>query len=345
MTRAAPRLGGATAAAALVAAQLAPMPAVLAPVGAGTARAESYRTISCTSRGMGQTNCRIPNGVTRVTLASPQSAWACREGETWGWGGARLWVRGGCGGIFQLALGGSGGFGGSGGSWGGSGGSWGGSGGSWQGDGFAGELRCRSDRGRERFCRADVRNHAVLVQQLSGAPCIEGETWRPEAGGIRVRGSCDGQFAYGYGGFYPAGWHGGGNWRPQPQPQHGRDGPDAGAIVAGGLLAAGLVAALAAAGKSSSASNAGMANVEANLSAFPDRSRREARACLNEAARQVGATGGSRVRLERVLLSEQQPGGGWRHEAQVMKTWPGHSQRFVMDCIASGDRVSAFDVR
>jgi hypothetical protein len=407
------------AAMALVTAQLAPMPVALAPIAAAPAAAQQYQTISCYARGSGRTNCSIPRGVQSVRFVGPDRSMRCREGQTWGWSGTRLWVAQGCGGNFELTtadasigfppvvppigrppggswgdyagrvtcsaprggsnrcdglntqgrvtlvrnLGsracvenstwghdrvgiwvtdgcsgefayGTAGQGGPG--WGGPG--WGGQ----QGQGFAGELRCQSDRNRERFCRANTQNRVMLVRQRSGAACVEGQTWRVEAGGIRVRGGCDGQFAYGFGNFYPDGWQTGGGW--QQEPDRG-GGTNVGGIIAGGLLAAGLVALLSQAGRSGKAEGSGSAQLSADMNAFPDRSRREAQACLNEAARQVGATGGTSVRLDRVTGSQQQAGGGWRHEAQLTGTWPDHSQRMSMDCIASGDRVSAFDVR
>jgi hypothetical protein len=225
-------------------------------------------------------------------------------------------------------------------------GQWGGSGGSWQGNpgGFAGELVCRSDRNRERFCAADVRGRAMVVQQLSRADCIEGETWRAEPAGIRVRNGCQARFAYGVSGdsWGDGGFGGsGGSWESRPPREHH---DNTGAVVAGGLLAAGLVAALVAAGKSGKATHNQVARVEANYGLFPASARDEARACLGEAARQVGATGGDVVRLDRVVRSTAQPRGGWRLQAQLTKIWPDHRQSMRMDCVASGGRVSAFDV-
>lgn len=323
---------------ALLLAQVAPAPAVLAPLAAGAARAQGYQTISCYSRGSGRTNCAIPKSTSAVYFVGPDE-WRCQAGRNWGWSKGRIWVSGECGGDFQLRLASD--FGGSGGSWGGSSG-WGGSGGSWQNQGFAGEMRCTSDKYRERFCRAPVQGRAVLVRQLSSAACVGGQTWRAESGGIRVREGCDGEFAYGVGNFYPQGFGGsGGSWNQQPHQQN--DGGSGGA-VAGGLLAAGLIAALVAAGKSGQHSGGAPAQLQADVNKFPSASRSAARACLNEAARQVGATGGTSVRLDRVVSSRQQPDGSWRHQALLTKIWPDHRQQMRMDCVASADRVKAFDV-
>lgn len=221
---------------------------------------------------------------------------------------------------------------------------WGGSGGSWQNGGFAGEIVCRSRGNREQFCPARTENRVVLLEQISQSPCIEGQTWRQDPGGVFVRRGCQGRFAYGYG--YPTGWQDNypSGWQDgRPSGWQGSHG-NSGAAVAGGLLAAGLVAALVAAGKSGKATHNHVARVEANYGLFPPPARDEARACLGEAARQVGATGGDVVRLDRVVRSTEQPRGGWRLQAQLTKIWPDHRRSMRMDCVASGGRVQAFDV-
>ncbi len=180
------------------------------------------------------------------------------------------------------------------------------------------------------------------MRQLSSSGCVEGQTWRVERGGIRVREGCDGVFAYGVGSFYPQGFGGsGGSWE-QPSQPHGHGG--SGAAVAGGLVAGGLIAALVAAGKSAEHGKGPPAQLQASLTQFPGASRTEARACLAEAARQVGATGGSSVRLDRVISSRRQPDGAWRHQALLTKVWPDHRRQMRMDCVASGSRVRVFDV-
>lgn len=104
------------------------------------------------------------------------------------------------------------------------------------------------------------------------------------------------------------------------------------------------MAALVAAGKSGTATHSRSARVDANHGLFPAAARDEGRACLAEAARQVGATGGDVVRLDRVVRSTEQPRGGWRLQAPLTKIWPDNRRPMRMDCVASGGRVSAFDV-
>lgn len=71
---------------------------------------------------------------------------------------------------------------------------WGGTGGSLQTGGFAGVIVCRSRGNRKRFCPARTDNQVVLLEQYSQSPCIEGQTWRPDPGGVFVRHGCRARF-------------------------------------------------------------------------------------------------------------------------------------------------------
>ncbi len=184
----------------------------------------------------------------------------------------------------------------------------------------------------------------TLVRQESRAVCAEGRSWGWGGTTLWVDAGCAGLFRVAFDGFGGSGgsWGGsGGSWEQSSQ-HHGGGG--SGGAVAGGLLAAGLIAALVAAGKSANHGSGPPAQLQASLREFPSASRTEAQACLNEAARQVGATGGTSVRLDRVIASRQQPDGAWRHQALLTKVWPDHRQQMRMDCVASGSRVRAFDV-
>jgi hypothetical protein len=147
-------------------------------------------TIVCSAPPNSSSRCDVPTDG-RVSLVRTLGG-RCVEGQTWGYDGTGIWVAAGCAGEFAFGQGAAAAGNRPGGGWGG-----------WQGDGYAGEISCRSDRGRERFCAADVRGRATLLRQTSSAPCIEGESWRAEADGIRVRNGCAGRFAYGFGGRQP----------------------------------------------------------------------------------------------------------------------------------------------
>ena len=55
-------------------------------------------------------------------------------------------------------------------------------------------VRCESTDGRSRECPIDSYGRVRLVRQLSGAPCMEGQTWRSAGGRIWVNQGCRGEF-------------------------------------------------------------------------------------------------------------------------------------------------------
>lgn len=400
---------------ALVLAQVAPVPAALAPIGAVAAQAQQQtRTISCASRGNGSNTCRLPANTVSVSFIGPDRTGRCIQGRTYAQRGNGLWVSGGCSGNFEVVY--NVGGGNSGGNWGGSGGTsggnWGGnSGGNWGNQGFAGEITCRSQNNRPQTCRADTQGRAQLLQQYSSSPCIQGQSWRADRNGITVRNGCQGRFGYGLAGNDGWGGSGGnrgfagqiecrsennryvqcpvntanrvelvrqfsntacvpgstwgftrnniwvnrgcqgrfgygfGNVTGDSSGSGSSGGSNTGGIIAGGLLAAGLIAALAAANKGdkSGQSTRGPASVDADWARFPSAARSDAQACLNESARQIGATGGTRVQLKDVTTA-QQSGNGWMLVADVTGTWDDYVKTMKMDCRAAGGKVTAFDM-
>jgi hypothetical protein len=398
----------------LVVAQLAPAPALLAPIGLSVAAAQSRSTnVSCYSEPGRTRTCRIPSETADVRYVGNDGA--CVEGRTWRWSGSELQVRDGCGGNFRISYGSGGGssgggWGGSGGGWGGSGsgyegeircksqnnryqrcsvrtegrvtlvrqhsnascsqgrswgydnsgiwvdngceatfaygrgnynpgqgsGGWGGSGGSNWGNGYRGEVRCRSNDNRYNRCSVNTEGRVVLVEQLSRAECRQGRTWGYDNSGIWVNNGCEARFAYGRG-----------NYQPQYGSSGSSGGSNTGAVVGGVALAAGLVALLAAAGRSSTPSATSAtttATVDADYGLFPRDAEASGRACMAEAARQVGATGGTRVRLDRVDMAQRE-GQGWNILAKTTLTYPQQERQVSMDCRTNGTAVTAFDVR
>jgi hypothetical protein len=68
-------------------------------------------------------------------------------------------------------------------------------------------VRCDSPGGRDRFCPAANDGRVRLLRSYGGAPCVEGQTWRHDRGGIYVRGGCIGEFGYvNYSGGGGGGW-------------------------------------------------------------------------------------------------------------------------------------------
>lgn len=94
---------------------------------------------------------------------------ACIRGQSWGVDPRGVWVNGGCRAEFRLRerpLDAP----------------------------AASRLRCESDGGRSSFCPLQQRGPVRLVRQLSRAPCIEGDSWTRERGGIHVERGCRAEF-------------------------------------------------------------------------------------------------------------------------------------------------------
>jgi hypothetical protein len=281
--------------------------------------------ITCRSRDGREQIC-YANTDGRVEMLQQYSSSACVEGRSWRADRRSITVRAGCQARFGYGYGNN-----SGGGW-GEGGGWG------SNQGFAGQMECRSDNNRYRRCSANTENRVELLRQFSSASCVRGRSWGYDRSSVWVDNGCQARFGYGYG-----------NVSGDTSGNGSSGGSDSGAVIGGVALAAGLIALLAAAGKSSNSSSrsAGApasATVHADLSNFPSDARTPGQACMNEAARQVGATGGTAVRLDSVDGATRE-GNGWAIRARATATYPDHSQKLAIDCKATGDKVTAFDVR
>lgn len=273
--------------------------------------------ITCRSRENRTERCSANTG-NRVQMLQQYSSAPCIEGRTWSYTSNRIEVRNGCQARFGYGYG----------DWNqGGGGGWGGS-----NQGFANQLECRSDNNRYRRCSANTQGRVEMLRQLSSSSCIQGRSWGFDRNSIWVDNGCQARFGYGYGNVSGDTSGGGGS--------------DTGAVIGGVALAAGLIALLAAAGKSSSSapSSNSVATIDADLARFPSDARSEAQLCMNEAARQIGSTGGTRVSLDRVDQA-QRSGDGWLLVAQVSGTWPDQRRSMTMDCRANSSKVTAFDIR
>lgn len=236
-----------------------------------------------------------------------------------------------------------------------------------RGDGFAGRVTCESRNNRIQRCNARTQNRVELLTR--SANCTRGRSWGYDQRHIWVSRNCRGTFAYG---------HGRNSWdRP------GNSGPSTGAIIGGVTVAAGLAALLASRNNSRPPPAAGNyppsppppprepdmrplpepepepeapappagpfppgppAKVVADLSVLPEASRPSMNTCLQEAARQVGVTGGTQVRFDRLVHIE--PGnGGWRFRAQLIATYPDAERILPLFCRATPTRVVELDFR
>jgi hypothetical protein len=72
-------------------------------------------------------------------------------------------------------------------------------------------ITCASDDGRRHYCPIKTRGYANMVNQRSGSPCIQGQTWGWDRGGVWVDRGCRADFIVG-------GGNGGGYYPPPPPP-------------------------------------------------------------------------------------------------------------------------------
>ncbi|HTD95760.1 MAG TPA: DUF3011 domain-containing protein [Edaphobacter sp.] len=73
-------------------------------------------------------------------------------------------------------------------------------------------VTCSSNDGKRNYCNVDTRRGVRLTRQISGSPCIQGNTWGYDNRGLWVDRGCRAEFAVGGGGGGDR-WNGGGNNR------------------------------------------------------------------------------------------------------------------------------------
>lgn len=216
------------------------------------------------------------------------------------------------------------------------------------GNGYGQTLRCESRKNRRQRCSANTQNRVQLVRRLGGT-CSQGKSWGYDSRSIWVDRGCRAEFRYGRG-------TGGGGHYPQPDKDKG---PSTGAIIAGVAVAGGLIALLASsANKRKADDGAGAvapspggaatfpagppAALVADLSPLPSASRPSVQTCLNEAARQIGVTGGTRLSYDR-LVSLEPGNGGWRFGASLTATYPDGNRTLPLYCRATPTKVIQLD--
>ncbi|KAB7648377.1 DUF3011 domain-containing protein [Polymorphobacter fuscus] len=231
-----------------------------------------------------------------------------------------------------------------GGGWGGGnqGGSW--NGGNWNGGNQGGNwdgasIRCESQNYRYRECRADTRG-GVRLTRVRGGDCRQGHSWGYQRDVIWVNHGCRADFQT----------RNGGN-----NGNNGGGGPSTGAIIGGVAVAAGLAALLAAGNKKKTppaqngtaapplpqepfvppaGATGAPARITANTGDVTPSARPSLDTCLQEAARQIGATGGNEIRLDR-LDDIQQGNGGYRFRFQLFAIYPDENRTIPVFCRAT----------
>lgn len=321
------RIVGAGSIIALVAAHLAATPLLaqdtrnLPPPGYPGGPQEFAGTLRCASYNNRQISCTVSTG-NRVVLLQTEDG-NCRQNYDWGYDNRRIWVRNRCIATFgygyasqnrpqpQPPTG------------------------DWDSRNFAGTLDCVARGRQQERCYVATENRIELLYQANDR-CIAGQNWGYTQDFIWVSNRCSATFGYGN------------RYRPQPQrPDSG--GPSAGAIIGGVLVAGGLLALLTR-GKSKAAADSGAAtskpefppkppaSITANLSSVKSAARSSLQNCLFEAARQIGVTGGSRLRFDGVT-SLVQGNGGWRINAALTSTYPDGERATPVFCRATSSQV------
>lgn len=114
-----------------------------------------------------------------VDLVNQRSGSPCILGRTWGFDRHGIWVDRGCRADFIVRVGGPGP-------------------GPRPGPPPAPIITCSSNNGGRNFCPVDTRGGVRMVNQRSGSPCIQGQTWGFDRRGIWVDRGCRADFALGF---------------------------------------------------------------------------------------------------------------------------------------------------
>lgn len=208
----------------------------------------------------------------------------------------------------------------------------------WNNGGRGGIVRCESWNYRYARCRADT-NGGVRLARVLGGNCSSADSWGTGRGYIWVNNGCRADFEVS---------------------RYGNGGGSTGAVIAGAAVAAGLLALLLSKGKKKDADTATQggarppATIDIALNQVPPAAEKAFRQCIDEAARQVGATGGTSLRLTAEVQHRPQPtgqagsqsggqAGGWEFRLPLEATWDGKPQPTPAECSATDTAVQKLD--
>jgi hypothetical protein len=129
------------------------------------------QTITCSSDNGKRNYCNIDTSrgvqLTRQISGSP-----CIQNSTWGYDNRGLWVDRGCRAEFSIGRYGPGN--------------------QWQ-QGH-GQITCSSNNGKRNWCDIGDSRNVQLVRQISGSPCVRGDTWGIDQRGLWVDRGCRADF-------------------------------------------------------------------------------------------------------------------------------------------------------
>jgi hypothetical protein len=131
--------------------------------------------ITCSSNNGKRNYCNV-GGSYDVRLVRQISGSPCVQGDTWGVDRGGLWVDRGCRAEFIIGRGGT------------------------PPPPPARIVTCSSNNGKRNYCNVGGSYDVRLVRQISGSPCIQGNTWGVDRGGLWVDRGCRADFSIGRGG-------------------------------------------------------------------------------------------------------------------------------------------------
>ena len=138
--------------------------------------AQNGRNVTCASDDGKRHLCRGDTS-RGVTMTNQRSGSPCIQGQTWGYSRSGIWVDRGCRADFYLASNYRPGPG---------------PGGPGYGGGTT--ITCSSNNGKRNYCPANTSRGVQLTNQRSGSPCVQGQTWGYDNGGIWVDRGCRADF-------------------------------------------------------------------------------------------------------------------------------------------------------
>jgi hypothetical protein len=139
--------------------------------------AQNGRQVTCASDDGKRHLCQVTTQY-GVRMVNQRSGSPCIQNQTWGYNRNGIWVDRGCRADFWL-------------------------GGGYHGGGYPGgypggrQITCSSNDGKRNFCNADTSGGVRLVNQRSGSPCIQNQTWGFNRNQIWVDRGCRADFQLG----------------------------------------------------------------------------------------------------------------------------------------------------
>lgn len=167
-----------------------------------------------------------------------------------------------------------------------------------------------------------------MLERRYNGRCRYGNGWGFDRSRIWVSHGCRARFAYGIGGYHPR--------------YHADDG-DAALIIGGVAVAAGLVAILSRSGrKHDSLPPQSIARIVANYNGVRASAQPGLRQCMDKAASNVAATGGTRIELGDVTIDSLSH-DTYRYDVDIRAAYPDQNRRLAFSCTATADSVEEFD--